>query len=182
VCELYPLYTEFVRPFPEVGGVLSQLKNKGVKMGISSNVPSKFLEEHLRRFDMLRYFDAITGQDDCDEQKPSPKPILTTLSKLNIHNPKNAAYAGDMEEDMIAGKRARVYTIAVDRREAYQPIWRLKRHNPDYTIARARFGQSEAFHFKDEFFFIRGVCGFFDDVFSGEEMDCLNDGHGGMKR
>ena len=43
-------------------------------------------------------------------------------------------YIGDMEEDMIAGKRAGVYTIAVDRREAYQPIRRLKIHNPDLII------------------------------------------------
>lgn len=34
---------------------------------------------------------------------------------------------------MIAGKRAGVYTIAVDRKEAYQPIWRLRPY-ADYVI------------------------------------------------
>lgn len=131
--EKYPTHQHLIRIFPEVRDVLSQLKNKGVKLGISSNIPSKFLIDHLRQFKILTNFDAITGQDDCDEQKPSPKSILATLSKLGS-SPKSSAYIGDMEEDMIASKRAEVYTIAVDRREAYQPIWRLKIHNPDYII------------------------------------------------
>ena len=131
--ERYPIYQHLIRVFPEVRDVLSHLKNRGFKLGISSNIPSKFLWDHLHQFEILTFFDAITGQDDCDEQKPSPKSILTTLSKMGS-NPEMSAYIGDMEEDMIAGKRAGVYTIAVDRREAYQPIRRLKIHNPDLII------------------------------------------------
>jgi len=131
--ERYLLYQHLIRIFPEVKDVLSKLKDKGLKLGISSNIPSMFLREHLHRFEISIYFDATVGQDDCDEPKPSPKPILTALSKLNADT-KSAAYVGDMEEDMIAGKRAGVHTVAVDRREAYQPIWRLKLHDPDYII------------------------------------------------
>jgi len=131
--ERYPFYQHLIKVFPEVQEVLLELKNKGIRMGISSNIPNEFLIEHLNRFEILKYFHAVTGQDDSDEQKPSPKPILITLSGLNA-DPRNAAYVGDMEEDMIAAKRARVHTVAVDRKEAYQPIWRLKLHNPDYVI------------------------------------------------
>jgi HAD superfamily hydrolase (TIGR01549 family) len=130
--ERYPLHQHLTTPFPEVKGALSKLKNKNIKLGVSSNIPNKFLKEHLSQSEIMTYFDAITGQDDCEEQKPSPKPILITLSKLNA-SPINAAYVGDMEEDMIAGRRAGVYTIAVDRKEAYQPIWRLKPY-ADYVI------------------------------------------------
>jgi phosphoglycolate phosphatase-like HAD superfamily hydrolase len=59
--------------------------------------------------------------------------VLATLSKLNA-SPKKAGYVGDMEEDIVAGKRAGVYTFAVDRSEAYHPICRLKLHDPDYII------------------------------------------------
>jgi pyrophosphatase PpaX len=129
----YLRYQRLITVFPEAKNVLSQLKEMDVELGIASNIPNKFLIEHLHRFQILTYFDAITGQDDCDEQKPSPKPVLTTLSKLNA-SPKNAGYVGDMEEDMVAGKRAGVYTLAVDRSEAYHPICRLKLHDPDYII------------------------------------------------
>jgi HAD superfamily hydrolase (TIGR01549 family) len=129
----YPHYQHFIRVFPEAKNVLSKLKEMGVKLGVASNIPNEFLIEHLHRFQILAYFDAITGQDDCDEQKPSPKPVLFTLSKLNA-SPSNAGYIGDMEEDMVAGKRAGVYTLAVDRSEAYHSICRLKLHDPDYII------------------------------------------------
>jgi len=131
--ERYPVYQDLIKLFPEVKNVLSELKNRSMRLGISSNIPNKFLMEHLNRFEILTYFDAITGQNDCDEQKPSPKPILTTLSKLNADS-RNSAYVGDMEEDMIAAKRAGVCAIAVYRTEAYQPIWRLRLHNPDFVI------------------------------------------------
>jgi HAD superfamily hydrolase (TIGR01549 family) len=131
--ERYPHYQHLIRVFPEAKSVLSELKELDVELGVASNIPNRFLIEHLHRFQILTYFDVITGQDDCDEQKPSPKPLLATLSKLNA-SPRNAAYVGDMEEDIVAGKRAGVYTVAVDRSEAYHPIYRLKLHNPDYII------------------------------------------------
>jgi HAD superfamily hydrolase (TIGR01549 family) len=129
----YPCYQHLIRVFPEARSVLSELKKMDVELGVASGIPNKFLLEHLRRFQILTYFDAVTGQDDCDEQKPSPKPVLATLSKLNA-SPKNTGYVGDMEEDIVAGKRAGVYTLAVDRSEAYHPISRLKLQDPDYII------------------------------------------------
>jgi len=131
--ERYPLHQHLIRVFPEARGTLSELKSRDVKLGIASNIPKDFLAEHLHRFELSAYFGAITAQEDCDEQKPSPKPILTTLSKLNA-KPGRTAYIGDMEEDMIAGKKAEVHTVAVDREGAYQPISRLKRHDPDHVI------------------------------------------------
>lgn len=132
--ECYPRYASHVRIFPEVKDVLSQLNRKGVLLGIASNIPTLFLKEHLRNFEIESYFGAVTGQEDCDEQKPSPKPVLVTLEKLGV-KPSEAIYVGDMEEDIIAGKRANTYTVAISRKESYHPSWRLKRQNPDYLVS-----------------------------------------------
>ena len=132
--EFYPRYASQVRIFPEVEDVLYQLKGKKVLLGIASNIPTVFLREHLRNFKIESYFGAITGQEDCDEQKPSPKPVLVTLNKLGV-KPPEAIYVGDMEEDIIAGKRANTYTVAITRKESYHPRWRLKRQEPDYIIS-----------------------------------------------
>ena len=132
--EFYPQYASHVRIFPDVDDVLYQLKRKNVLLGIASNIPTVFLREHLRNFKIEGYFGAITGQEDCDEQKPSPKPILVTLEKLEV-KPSEAVYVGDMEEDIIAGKRANTYTAAISRKESYHPPWRLRRQNPDYLIS-----------------------------------------------
>ena len=132
--EFYPRYASKVRIFPEVKDVLYQLKKEKVLLGIASNIPTVFLREHLKNFNIESYFSAITGQEDCDEQKPSPKPVLVTLEKLGVQ-PSEAIYIGDMEEDIIAGKRANTYTGAISRKESYHPRWRLKRQNPDCMVS-----------------------------------------------
>src|SRR4030042_558874 len=135
--EAYPQYAPCVGIFPEVNDVLQELKKKGVTLGVASNIPTLFLREHLRQLNIDRYFDTITGQEDCDEQKPSPKPIVITIEKLGV-KPQEAIYVGDMEEDIIAGKRANLVTVAIVRNESYHPRWRLERQKPDFLISNLR--------------------------------------------
>jgi HAD superfamily hydrolase (TIGR01662 family) len=129
----YMKYNHAVRIFPEVKAVLRSLWDNGIKLAVASNIPSEFLKEHLQRFGIERFFRATTGQDDCPEQKPSPKPILVTLRRMNS-DPRFSAYVGDMEEDIIAGKKAGVTTVAVCRERGYHPCWRLRRRSPDFVI------------------------------------------------
>ena len=132
--EFYPQYAPGVGIFPEVNGVLQELRKRRVILGVASNIPTLFLREHLRKFKIDGYFDVITGQEDCDEQKPSPKPILVTVERLGLR-PQEAMYVGDMEEDMIAGKKANAVTVAIVRDESYHPRWRLERQEPDFLIS-----------------------------------------------
>jgi len=130
----YQKYDHTIRIFPEVKDVLQRLRADGIILAVASNIPSVFLREHLRRFRIDEFFEAVTGQDDCREQKPSPEPILVTLRKLNS-NPNSSAYVGDMEEDIIAGKRAGVITVAVCRERGYHPCWKLRRQKPNFVIS-----------------------------------------------
>ena len=135
--ESYPQYSSHVDIFPEVNEVLREFKRRKVVLGVASNIPTVFLWEHLRKFNIDSYFDVVTGQEDCDEQKPSPKPVTVTVEKLGAI-PQESMYVGDMEEDMIAGKGAQVLTAAILREESYHPRWRLKRQNPDFFILNLR--------------------------------------------
>jgi HAD superfamily hydrolase (TIGR01549 family) len=130
----YTKYNNLIKIFPETKSVLLKLKKENICLGIASNIPKIFLSEHLQRFRIDEYFDEVTSQNDSEEQKPSPKPILVTLERLGS-KPKYSAYIGDMEEDIIAGKRAHVYTFAICRDEGYHPCWKLKRQNPDYFVS-----------------------------------------------
>ena len=130
----YKKYSHTIRVFPEVENALRKLQSLKINLAIVSNIPSDFLREHLQRFRIERFFKVVTGQDDCEEQKPSPEPILITLRKLKS-DPNLSAYVGDMEEDIIAGKRAKVITIAICRKEGYHPCWRLRRRKPNFVIS-----------------------------------------------
>jgi pyrophosphatase PpaX len=129
----YPKYVSYINIFPEVKTVLEKLRRENIRLAIASNIPSGFLREHLQSFGIIKYFDVTTGQDDCKEQKPSPQPILVTLEKLKV-KPERSAYVGDMEEDIVAAKKAGVYTIGICRKEGYHLCWKLKRQNPDSLI------------------------------------------------
>ena len=131
--EKFPLYKDLVQPFSEVKEALSEISQKGIKLGIYSHMPGEVLRELLEKYGIIMYFETIIGRDDCGKKKPSPEPLLTALSRLDA-TPETAAYIGDMEEDMMMGKNAGVSVIAMDRRGAYQSITRLKSHNPDYII------------------------------------------------
>lgn len=133
----YPRFAPGVKVFPEVTEVLSALERLEMTMGIASNIPALFLREHLSKLGIDGYFAAVTGQEDCDEQKPSPKPILATAEKLRVR-PEQTVYVGDMEEDMIAGRKANVLTAAIVRKESYHPRWRLERQSPDFIISDIR--------------------------------------------
>ena len=113
--------------------VLAKLKRKGIALAVASNIPSLFLREHLQSNSLEKYFSAVVGQEDCDEKKPSPKPILLALEKMGS-KPESSAYVGDMEEDIIAAKRANVYPIAVSRQRSYHPTWKLTRQNPSLVV------------------------------------------------
>lgn len=132
--EVYPRYEPLVGVFPEVEGVLNELGNRNILLGVASNIPTLFLLDHLKKFNLNTHFSVITGQEDCDEQKPSPKPILSTIQKLGV-TAQEAMYVGDMEEDIIAAKRANTTAAAIVREMSYHPRWRLERQRPDYLIS-----------------------------------------------
>ncbi|MFU8795675.1 MAG: HAD family hydrolase [Dehalococcoidia bacterium] len=132
--ESYPRYAPDVTVFPEVEDVLRTLKGMGKILGVASNIPRLFLRDHLGKLGIDAYFDVITGQEDCDEQKPSPGPILATAEKLGV-SPRQSVYVGDMEEDMIAGRRAEALTAGIVREKSYHPRWRLERQSPDFLIS-----------------------------------------------
>lgn len=46
--ESYPQYEPYIGIFPEVKDVLKELKGKKAALGVTSNIPTVFLREHLK--------------------------------------------------------------------------------------------------------------------------------------
>ena len=129
--EYYPLFYHEVKPIQNVREVLSQLKGCGLRLGVVSQAPSSILRRHLEDVGVLQFFDVVIAQEDCPEQKSSPKPILFALSRLNCTK---AAYVGDMKQDIIAGKEADVITVALCWSASYHTREMVKVEKPDYVI------------------------------------------------
>jgi phosphoglycolate phosphatase len=79
---------------------------------IVTNRRTELTEDTLKRIKIDLYFDKIIGGDDDNCLKPSPCPIEKGLSGFVVENEK-VLMVGDMDLDILAGKRAGVYTCAV---------------------------------------------------------------------
>jgi len=118
-----------IRPFDDVKPALMELKARGFKLGIVTNTPAEIALLELETFDLKRFFDYLVmlGTVEQAKAKPEPDGILWCLSALNV-KPKEAIYVGDSFEDILAGKRAGVYTVLVKRKDLKLPV------DPDFEI------------------------------------------------
>ncbi len=98
--------------FPDVIGVLEQLKAKDIVCTIATSRNNKSLEEFLEKLHLKPYFPYVLGGEDTTLLKPNPDPVLKTLQDLS-YTAGQALVIGDMPVDMQMGKGAGTYTCGV---------------------------------------------------------------------
>jgi pyrophosphatase PpaX len=134
--ELVRTYREFyarhhekrIRPFPGVLELLAELKSRGLLLAAVTSKKSFFAERGLEAVGLRRYFSVVIGEDDTQEHKPGPAPVLEALRRLRVP-PECAVMVGDSPYDIAAAKAAGVRSIAV----LWGPFSRedLERESPD---------------------------------------------------
>ncbi len=96
--------------FPNTEETLTKLKNKKLKLGIVTNTPKKQANKLLNYLKLEKYFDVVVGGDEVKNGKPAPDLILLACKRLKI-KPKDSIYVGDANVDIIAGKKAKCFTV-----------------------------------------------------------------------
>jgi len=86
--------------------------NKIATLGIVTTKTSKYSEELMEHFGVMKYFKILIGRDDVDNPKPHPEPILKALKALNYKDHKTFMI-GDTCLDSISAKEANVKSIGV---------------------------------------------------------------------
>lgn len=102
--------TDFTKPYPMVKETLERLNE--YKKAVISNKREFLSRKLLHNLDLLRFFDMVLGSDSTSEKKPSPEPIKKVLNNLKVI-PEDAVIVGDSDNDILAGKRAGIKTVAV---------------------------------------------------------------------
>jgi len=113
----------------KIGELLNNLVYVGVKIGIITNSPSKYAGAVLEHFGIP--FQSLIGYHDIINKKPSPDAFIKTLSNFNITSDMAISF-GDQDNDIIASKKANIYTIGV---KWYTPTYTFK-IQPDCTYNR----------------------------------------------
>ena len=107
-CFLAPLLAR-ARPCDDVPPALAELRRRGMKTGIVSNLPwgspAALWRVELARHGLLDAVDAVVFCSDAGYRKPAPEPFRLVLSKLGVA-PERSLFVGDDPRWDVAGPQA----------------------------------------------------------------------------
>ena len=91
--------------------LLHNLEQLGITWGIVTNKTHWLTEPLLELFKLNQRAACVVSGDTTAYAKPHPEPLLYACRHLNI-SPQQCLYIGDAEQDMIAGTKAGMTTMA----------------------------------------------------------------------
>ncbi len=100
------------KPYPGIMEMLTELKARGLKIGVLSNKPHKFTVLCCDHFFPAGTFDFVLGARDTVPRKPHPAGALEIVEQFGI-TPAECGYIGDSGIDMETGVRAGMLPIGV---------------------------------------------------------------------
>ncbi len=92
--------------------VLSDLRARGLRLGLATNDTEYPARVHLEKAGVLDLFDFVVGCDSGWGGKPAPGQLLEFLRRFALA-PERVAMVGDSLHDLEAGRRAGMHTVAV---------------------------------------------------------------------
>ncbi len=98
--------------FENINNLLSELKNKGIKLAVLSNKPHERTLDVVDKIFGKNIFDIVIGYKDEETKKPNPYGALLIAKQFNVE-PKDCIYVGDTDTDMQTGINAGMYTVGV---------------------------------------------------------------------
>ncbi|HAX01960.1 MAG: hypothetical protein A2Y45_02745 [Tenericutes bacterium GWC2_34_14] len=116
--------------YPGAKDVLAFLKKKKITVGVVTSKMRKVAQHHLEITGLASYIDGLIGYEDVNEHKPSPEPIEKALALFNAKKTATV-YVGDHENDIIAAKKAGIFTCAVTYSHRLKE---MLSYQPDYVI------------------------------------------------
>ncbi len=100
------------RLYPGAADAVAALHAAGVRLGVVTNKPERFVAPLLAALGLGGRFACLIGGDSTARLKPDPLPVQTALARLACP-PGAAMLVGDSQIDMAAGRAAGVAAVAV---------------------------------------------------------------------
>lgn len=107
--------------FDDVAPALTDLKNRGIILGLISNVEQD-MTETLTRLGLPSWLEIVVTSQDAGASKPRPEIFQEALRRAGVQPPE-AIYIGDQYQvDVIGANGAGMKGILLDRRGYYEDI------------------------------------------------------------
>lgn len=118
--EIFRVYTEWneanterlLHPYPGVPELVHDLAAAGVRQGVVTSKREEPAQWALRLAKIDDVVPLLVSHNDVDEHKPSPKPLLLGMERLDA-DASRCVYVGDAAVDVVAARNAGVASIAV---------------------------------------------------------------------
>ena len=94
-------------PVPGLGHFLCTLKDRGIKVAVTTADTTSRAEDTLYSLGLASHFDAVVGADRVSNTKPAPDMALLACELLDVY-PMDSVVVGDNITDMQMGKSAGV--------------------------------------------------------------------------
>ena len=110
---------------------LMELRRRGYKLGVVTSGSRWRLVNEVRDYKLDGVFDVVICNEDVKARKPDPEGLFKAVEKLDC-SIGSCAYVGDVPEDILAGKRAKMHTVGV--KSAFPTSWKLVEAEPDLNL------------------------------------------------
>jgi phosphoglycolate phosphatase len=97
--------------FPGMDNVLQVLEAAGLPWGVVTNKPAYLTEPLLQRLGLTARCASVVSGDTLPQRKPHPLPLLHAAKTIGV-DAAQAAYVGDAQRDIEAGRAAGMMTVA----------------------------------------------------------------------
>lgn len=91
---------------------LNWLKERSIFMGVCTSNSIVVAEKILDSCGLASYFSSVVGRSIDLKMKPNPDQIEVCLREMGVE-PRRAVMVGDSHNDVLAGKAAGTYTVAI---------------------------------------------------------------------
>jgi phosphoglycolate phosphatase len=103
--------TQRTYAFAGVAELIEQLLQMDLAWGVVTNKSARFTEPLTRAMPLFATARAIVSGDTTPHSKPHPEPLFEAARRLELA-PGRCLYVGDDERDIVAGRAARMGTVA----------------------------------------------------------------------
>lgn len=117
---------------PDALKVIMLLKRE-YELGLVTSGDRQRVEGQLRKFTLLRTFQARVCGGETERNKPDPGPLLAALQKMKLQT-NECVYVGDTPEDIAMSRAAGVRAIAV--LGPFPVEKRLRAAKPEFLLER----------------------------------------------
>jgi len=128
------IHVERLRPLPGAEAMLQTFTDADIHLGVVSNKNGGFLRLEASHLGWDRFFGALVGALDAEQDKPDPKPVTLALGPSGIKSGPAVWFVGDADIDLECAHNAgltpillRQHAPAPGEMSAHPPA----RHFPD---------------------------------------------------